>query len=96
MGPGLHSAIVLAAAWVALGTGIALLPRRYHPPGALLLLVLLVPLVPYIWLAAHPLLALGFLLGVASILRWPLYYIGRALARKLGVRLERDEVERKL
>lgn len=92
--PGLHSAIVLAACWIALGSVIALCPRAYHPPGALLLLVLLVPLLPMLWLVGHPFLALGFAAGVVSILRWPLYYIGRALLRRLGWRLERDAFER--
>ena len=94
--PGLNSAIVFAAIWIGLGTVVALCPRAYHPPGALMLLVLLVPLLPYLWLAGHPLLAVGFVAGVASILRWPLYYIGRAILRRFGVRMERDEVERNL
>lgn len=94
--PGLNSAIVFAAAWIGIGTVVALSPRAYHPPGAFLLLLLLVPLLPYLWIAGHPLLAVGFAAGVASILRWPFYYIGRAVLRRLGVRMERDEVERNL
>ena len=96
MGVGLHSAIVLAAVWIAMGSFVALMPRAYHPPSALLLLVLLVPLLPYLWIGGHPVLALGFALGVGSILRWPFYYIGRAVLRRLGVRMERDAVEQSL
>ena len=92
--PGLHSAIVFAAAWIVMGTVVALAPRAFHPPGALLLLVLLVPLLPYLWLGGHPVLAIGFCAGVASILRWPLYYIGRAVLRRIGFIIPRDSVER--
>lgn len=93
---GLSSAIVLAALWVGIGTVVALCPRKYHPPGALMLLVLLVPLLPYLWIAGNPFLAVMFVLGVTSILRWPFYYIGRAILRRLGVKMVRDEVERSL
>lgn len=96
MEPGLNSAIVLAAAWIGIGTVIALCPRSYHPPGALLLLTLLVPLLPMLWIVGHPFLAAGFALGVGSIMRWPFYYIGRAILRKLGLKLDKDEVERNL
>ncbi len=43
---GLSSAIIFAAAWIGIGTLIALSPPRYIPPGAFLLMLLLVPLVP--------------------------------------------------
>ncbi|MDR6264762.1 MULTISPECIES: DUF2484 family protein [Rhodobacterales] len=74
---GLNSAIVFAACWVGMGTVVALCRRPYHPPGAFLLLLLLVPLIPYLWIAGNPFIAVMFVAGVGSIMRWPLYYIGR-------------------
>lgn len=92
--PGLASAILFAAIWIGMGTVIALQPRQYHPPGALLLLTFLVVLLPYIWIEGHPFFAIAFALGVVSILRWPFYYIGRSIIRKFGVTIERDAVEK--
>jgi hypothetical protein len=90
---GLNSAIIFAACWIGMGTVVALLPRRFHPPGAFVLLMLLVPLVPYLWIAGNPFLAVMFLAGVGSILRWPLFYITRAMARSVGLSVEKDKFE---
>lgn len=96
MEPNLYSAIVLAALWIGIGTVVALSPRAYHPPGALMLLTLLIPMLPMLWIVGHPVLALGFAGGMASMMRWPFYYMGRALLRYFGMRIERDEIERTL
>ena len=48
----------------------------------LLLMALLVPLVPYVWVQVNPFIALLFLAGVMSILRWPLIFLGRWLNRQ--------------
>jgi hypothetical protein len=93
VGVTLNTAIVFAAIWIVMGTVVALLPRRFHPPGALVLLILLVPLLPFLWIAGNPFLAVMFVAGVASILRWPLFYIGRAMARRVGVNIEKDRFE---
>lgn len=82
LGVGLNSAIVFAACWIGIGTVVALLPVRYIPPGAFLLMLLLVPLVPYLWIAGNPFLALLFLAGVGSLLRWPIVYLGRFIRAK--------------
>ncbi|MCP5074924.1 MAG: DUF2484 family protein [Rhodobacteraceae bacterium] len=87
------SAVVFAAIWIGMGTVIAFLPRRYHPPCALMLLLLLVPLIPYLWIAGNPFLAVMFLAGVGSILRWPLFYISRMVLRLFGIRIEKDRFE---
>ncbi len=87
------SAVVFAAIWIGMGTVIAFLPRKYHPPSALMLLVLLVPLIPYLWIAGNTFLAVMFVAGVGSILRWPLFYISRMLLRWVGIRIERDRFE---
>ncbi len=81
-GVGLHSAIVFAAAWVGIGTVVALLPARYIPPGAFMLMLLLVPLMPYLWIAGNPFLAVLFLAAVGSLLRWPIVYLGRYIRSK--------------
>ena len=73
------AAVICAAVWIGIATVVALCPRKYHPPGALMLLVLLFPLIPFLWIAANPFVAIMFSLGVCSILRWPFYYIGREL-----------------
>jgi hypothetical protein len=75
------TAIALLAAWVVLATLIGLMARRFHWRGAILLMVLLVPLVPYVWVQVNPFIALLFLAGVMSILRWPLIFLGRWINR---------------
>jgi hypothetical protein len=90
---GLFSAVVFAAIWIVIGSIVAFLPRPYHPPFAFLLLVLLVPLIPYMWIAGNPFLAIMFVLGVGSIMRWPFYYIGRMGLRKIGVPIPLNEFE---
>jgi len=72
-------AVICALLWIGIATIVALCPRAYHPPGAFMLMLLLFPLIPFLWIAANPFVAVMFTLGVCSILRWPLYYIGREL-----------------
>ena len=48
-----------------------------------MLLALLVVLVPYLWIAGNPFIAIMFTLGVGSIMRWPLYYIGKYIWSKI-------------
>lgn len=91
---GLLSAVVFAAIWIVIGSVVAFLPRPYHPPFALLLLILLFPLIPYLWIAGNPFLAIMFVLGVGSIMRWPFYYIGRMGLRKIGVPIPKDPFEK--
>ena len=91
---GLFSAVVFAAIWIVMGSIVAFLPRPYHPPCAFMLLVLLFPLIPYMWIAGNPFLAVMFVLGVGSIMRWPFYYIGRMGLRKIGVPIPKDPFEK--
>jgi len=79
----MKTAVILLALWIVLATIIGLLPRKYHKPGAIPLMILLVPLVPYVWHNVNPFIACMFLLGVASILRWPLIFLGRWFNRQL-------------
>jgi len=73
----MKTAVILLALWVVVATIIGLLPRRFHKRGAIPLILLLIPLVPYVWVEVNPFIALMFLLGVTSILRWPLIHFGR-------------------
>lgn len=73
----MKTAVILLALWIVAATIIGLLPRRFHKPGAIPLMILLIPLVPLVWIKVNPFIAVMFLLGVASILRWPLYFFGR-------------------
>lgn len=91
---GLTTAVIFAAAWIGLGTVIALSPKQFIPPGAFLLMLLLVPLVPYLWIAGNPFLAIMFAVGVGSIMRWPFYYIGRMGLRQIGFRIPEDPFEK--
>ena len=94
MDVGLTTAVIFAAAWIGMGTVIALSPKQFIPPGAFLLMLLLIPLVPYLWIAGNPFLCVMFLGGVASLLRWPFYYIGRMGLRKIGVPIPKDPIEK--
>ena len=90
----LYRAIIAAAIWILVATIVALGPRRYHKPCALTLLALLIPLLPYLWIAGNPFIAIMFVIGVGSIMRWPLYYISRMAARRIGIHIQRDKFER--
>ncbi len=77
--------IIAACLWLIAGNIAAVLPSRdNHWRRAYVLIVLGFPIL--IWVA----LALGFwpaalfALAAASVLRWPLFYLGRLLRRVLG------------
>ncbi|MCP5087376.1 MAG: DUF2484 family protein [Rhodobacteraceae bacterium] len=89
----MNTAIILAAVWIVTGTIVALMPRRFHPRFAIPLLAAAVLLVPYLWIAGNPFLAVMFGLGVGSILRWPFFYITRMVLRQVGVNVEKDRFE---
>ena len=93
-GIGLFSAVAFVAIWVVIASVVAFLPRPYHPPCAFMLLILLFPLIPYMWVAGNQFLAIMFVAGVGSIMRWPFYYIGRMGLRKLGVPIPEDVFEK--
>ena len=91
---GLFWAVVVAAIWIGVATLVALGPRRFHKRFALTLLGLLIPLVPFLWIAGNPFIAVMFVAGVGSIMRWPLFYISRMALRKIGIHVEKDKFER--
>lgn len=75
--------ILLAGLWVVVATVIALMPRRVHWPGAVVLIVTGVPLLGYLTYENGPLAGLLGLAAGASVLRWPLFYLGKWLRDRL-------------
>jgi hypothetical protein len=75
--------LFLAGVWVLAATAIALMPQRTHWPGAVLLVVTGVPLLGYLTWQNGPLAGLIGLAAGASVLRWPLFYLGKWLRRKV-------------
>lgn len=75
--------ILLAGLWVVAATVIALMPQRTHWPGAVVLIVTGVPLLGYLTYENGPLAGLLGLAAGASVLRWPLFYLGKWLRQKV-------------
>lgn len=73
--------LVLACVWALLATGIAVLPRRTHWPGAVVLIATGIPLVGYVTWENGPFLGLLVLAAGVSVLRWPLLFLGRWVLR---------------
>lgn len=76
-------ALLAAGIWVLAATAIALLPRRFHWPGAVGLILTGVPLIGWLTWVHGPLAGLIALAAGASVLRWPLFYLGHWLRRKV-------------
>jgi hypothetical protein len=76
--------LILGFIWVLLATAIALMPQRTHWPGAVGLIATGIPLVGYITWQNGPLMGVLALVAGASILRWPLFYLGHWLKRRVG------------
>ena len=75
--------LFLAGVWVLVATAIALMPQRTHWPGAVLLVVTGVPLLGYLTWQNGPLAGLFGLAAGASVLRWPLFYLGKWLRDRM-------------
>lgn len=77
--------------WFVLAHVLALLPSRdNHWTRAYVLIALGVPLLGWITASHGPVVGLIAFAGGASVLRWPLIFLGRWVMRRLG----RDEGER--
>ena len=63
--------LILSCIWVVMATAIALMPQRFHWPGAAALIVLGVPLVGLVTRDHGPFWGLLVLAGAISVLRWP-------------------------
>ncbi len=79
----MSNALALACVWVLAATAIAMMPQRTHWPGAALLIVTGIPLLGYVTYQQGPLLGVLALAAGASVLRWPLFYLGHWLRRKV-------------
>ncbi len=79
----MSGALVLGCLWVLLASAIALLPQRFHWPGAGVLIVLGIPLVGFITWQTGPVWGLIALAGGMSVLRWPLIRAGQWVLERL-------------
>lgn len=75
----LTASLIAACLWAVLATLVALGPRRFHWPAAWGLIVLGVPLLGWVTYENGPLWGLALLAGGASVLRWPVIYLFRAI-----------------
>ena len=77
--------LALACVWLVLANVLALIPSRdNHWFRAYVLIGLGVPLVGWVTWANGPVLGLLVLAAGASLLRWPLIYLGRWVRRRIG------------
>ena len=75
--------VIHAGFWIVAASIIAFLPQTFHKPAALYLLIpTAVVLLPWIYVTNGPLVGTLFLIGFCSILRWPVYFLGRFVIRK--------------
>ena len=76
--------LILLCLWAVAANVLAMLPsRRNHWPQALALLVTGIPLLGWITMVHGPLIGLVALAAGASVLRWPLLFLGRWTARRM-------------
>ena len=75
--------LVLLCVWAVAANVLAMLPsRRRHWPQAVALIVTGIPLLGWITYAHGPLIGLLAFAAGASVLRWPLLFLGRWVARR--------------
>jgi hypothetical protein len=83
----MNTSLLLGGIWVLVAAAIAMLPQRTHWPGAVALIVTGIPLLGYITYQNGAVVGVIALAAGASVLRWPLFYLGRWLRGKVGRRL---------
>lgn len=77
--------IGLGFAWLVVANVLAMVPSRDdHWVRAYVLIAIGIPLLGWIIYTNGPWIGLGFLIAGCSLLRWPLVYLGRWIARALG------------
>ncbi len=80
--------LALACGWLVLANVAALIPSRdNHWARAYGLIALGVPLVGWVTWVNGPIVGLLVLAAGASVLRWPLIYLGRWVRRLVGGRV---------
>ena len=77
-----YAALVTGCIWLVVANLLGMLPSRdNHWRRAYVLIALGLPLLVWIGVEQGPWVALVFLAAGASVLRWPLIYLGRWLRR---------------
>ncbi|QBY00951.1 DUF2484 family protein [Rhodophyticola sp. CCM32] len=76
--------LTLACLWAVIACLIGLGPQRYHWPAAWLLIATGIPLLGYLTWQLGPWWGLGAMVAGASVLRWPLIYLGRWVQRLIS------------
>lgn len=77
--------LILACLWFVAANVIAILPSRdHHWRAAFVLIGLGIPLLGWLTWKHGPLIGVLVLLGAVSILRWPLLYLWRWIARMMA------------
>ena len=77
--------LALACVWLVLANVLAMIPSRdNHWSRAYVLIGLGVPLVGWVTWANGPVVGLLVLAAGASVLRWPLIFLGRWLRARIG------------
>ena len=75
--------LTLASLWGLAACLLGLAPRRFHWPAAICLIATGIPLLGYVTLQMGPWWGLAMMAGGVSVLRWPVFYAGRWLRRRL-------------
>lgn len=75
--------LAAAGGWVVIATAIALLPRPFHSPGAVVLVLAGIPLVGWVTYETGPIWGMLAIAAGASILRWPLIHLWHWLRRHM-------------
>lgn len=73
--------LILACLWVLAAFAAAIMPEKRHWLGAYALILTGIPLVGFVTYQSGPLWGMIALAAGASILRWPLAYLGRFLTK---------------
>lgn len=85
------ASIAAACAWAVAACAIAMLPSKdHHWRAAYGLIAMGIPILGWVTFEAGPLAGLLCLAAGASILRWPLIYVGRWVRRKVSGEAEAE------
>ena len=77
--------LILACAWLVLANVIAMFPsKKKHWPAAYVLLTFGIPLLGFVFWENGIWIGLVVFIAAASVLRWPVRFFIRWLARTLG------------
>ncbi|SLN39847.1 DUF2484 family protein [Roseisalinus antarcticus] len=77
--------LILAFLWLVAANVLAMIPSRdHHWRRAYVLIALGIPLLGWVTYENGPWIGLLCLAAGASVLRWPVYHLGRRIRRLLG------------